>query len=236
MRLHRFILDIDLSLKKILVSDLELLNQWRNVLRLKVGEEVILSDGNLNEVRGKILKLSSDMAFVQVLEKWKNEAEPEIELTLYLSLLKKENFEWAAEKVTEIGVRKIIPIITERTVKMNLNKERLQKIVREAAEQSGRGLVPEIHEVVKFEEALEEAKKDNGVNLIFEPEAEVVLDSSLRWNDKKKLGVFIGPEGGWSEKELDLARQCGARVVSMGKLTYRAETAAIVASSLLLNI
>src|SRR3989344_9419614 len=210
MKLHRFIADLDFDENLIVISDLELLNQWRNVLRLGAGDEVILSDGKLGEARVKILKLEKDLSEVEILEKWENEAEPTVELTLYLSLLKKGNFEWAAEKVTEIGVKRIVPVITERTVKLNLNKKRLEKIVKEAAEQSGRGIIPKIGDTMDFKEALGDSKKNNDIGFIFEPGGNNVISrQALDVN----IAIFIGPEGGWSEKELDLAKLNGLSLV-----------------------
>jgi len=133
-----------------------------------------------------------------------------------------------------------VPIISKRTVKLNLRQDRLKKIIKEAAEQSNRGVVPILHEPLDFKKALEHAL-NNDLNLLFDPaglnlcpfgtspagrEIRKLKAESL------KLGIWIGPEGGWDEEELQLAKEKGFKIVSLGKLFFRAETAAIIASYL----
>jgi 16S rRNA (uracil1498-N3)-methyltransferase len=123
-----------------------------------------------------------------------------------------------------------VPIITERTIKLGLNQERLLKIVKEAAEQSGRGMVPEIVEPLKLAEAIIQAQ-ENDVNFFCH-------FSKKRLNklvSKGQIGLFIGPEGGWSDEEVKMAKKANFEVVSLGENVLRAETAAIVGSYLVVN-
>src|SRR3989344_1684412 len=155
MRLNRFFLNIDLDSPKIRITDLEVLNQVRNVLRLKSGDQFVICDGKLNEALVSVDTFNKDSIEAEVLSVNRNQNEPERHVVLYCSVLKKENFELVAQKATEVGVKEIVPIITERTVKLNLNIERLEKIIKEAAEQSGRGIVPVLHKPIEFEKALD---------------------------------------------------------------------------------
>ena len=160
MKLHRFIGDFN-------IADLhsyhrrEFVNQVRNVLRLNVGEELLLSTGRGEEVRAKVTSYGDKYVEVAVVERMKNKSEPKRNVTLYLSILKRENFELASQKATEVGVTRIVPVVSARTVKMNINKERIEKILKEAAEQAGRGIVPGIASAMSFKDALLSAKKND---------------------------------------------------------------------------
>ena len=147
--------------------------------------------------------------------------------------MKKENFEIAVQKAVEVGVKEIVPIITARTVKFGLNKERLEKIIKEAAEQSGRGILPNLNEAIDFDKAIIEAKNKNEVNLFFQIGYPPLGHSMSKF---KKIGVFVGPEGGWTEEETKIAQSNGFTLVGLGKTILRAETAAIIASYLTANL
>lgn len=232
MRLHRFIGNFDLSKKELSINDADFVNQARNVLRLKVGEKLILCDGNLNEAVAEIINLNKKFAELKILETYKNKNEPENYVVLYCPILKKENFEMTVQKAVEVGVKEIIPIITARTVKLGLNKERLEKIIKEAAEQSGRGVLPVLREPINFDEAVKQAKSANDLNLFFHP-YNSPIDIECRY---KRIGVFVGPEGGWMEEEIKIARSNGFTFAGLGKTILRAETAAVIASYLTINL
>src|SRR3989344_4947911 len=148
MKIHRFIGNFKIKIGALRINDEELLNQLRNVLKLKVGEKIILCDGRRNEGSAEIKEYGKDYVEVEIKEVGVNENEPEKQVILYCSILKRENFELVVQKATEIGIKEIVPIITERTVKLDIRKDRLEKIIREAAGQSGRGTVPVLHEPI----------------------------------------------------------------------------------------
>ena len=231
MRLHRFIGNFDFNQNKIIVTEKNFINQAKNVLRLKVGDGLILCDGKMNEAEAKILLLAKNKSELEISEITKNKNEPENNIILYCPILKKENFEWALQKAVEIGVKEIAPIITDRTVKLGLNKERLEKIIKEAAEQSGRGILPVLREAINFDLALKQAK-ENDLNLFFQA-GYLPLGHSM--SKFKKIGVFVGPEGGWTEDEIKITQSNGFTLVGLGKTVLRAETAVIVASYLTVN-
>ncbi|MFZ2150257.1 MAG: RsmE family RNA methyltransferase [Minisyncoccia bacterium] len=224
MRLHRFIGDFNLSKKELKITNPENIKQIKGVLRLEIGNRIILGDGKGGVAEATILDMSPKSISVGM-EKIIHLEETETKVSLYLAILKKENFELAVQKAVETGVSNITPIITERTVKTGLNTERLIKIIREASEQSGRSVVPTLSPILKFEDAL----KNN-------PEAEEKTifhlggESYSQNKNVKTVNIFIGPEGGFTEAEVALAKKAGYRVASLGSLTLRGETAAIVAT------
>lgn len=225
MSQHRFIRNhFNFDNEKIKITDRRLIHQILDVLRMDIGDIVTLSDGSLNEAKVEITQTSKKAILLDILEVRKNNNELDKDITLYCSILKNKNFDLVVQKCTEIGVKKIVPVISERTVKKGLKRKRLEKIIREAAEQSGRGIVPELDEITGFSQALEDSKQ-NEANIFFDLDEEEAGDLNI---DKKSVGVFVGPEGGWSDKEIEQAKDSGLRSIKLSDLTYRAETAAIV--------
>ena len=237
MKIHRFFGDFVLFKtevnKEINIDDSELINQIKNVLKLKTGEFMILCDGNKEEAKVEIENMNPKEIRVKVLEKYENTNEPKIFATLYCSILKKENFELVAQKAVEVGISKIVPVLCERTVKTGINISRLEKIIKEASEQSARGVLPVLGEVVDFKQVLNQIDKKD-LNLIFDSSGENFNDIKKE-NSISNISLFIGPEGGFTENELKLALESGVQKLSLGKITLRAETAVIVASYLVSN-
>jgi len=231
MKIHRFISHFDFDKKISSIANKEIYNQIKNVLRLRAGEEIILGDGRGREARAEIMSFGKQSVGINILKVEINDAEPEMKPVLYAAILKKENFELVAEKAVEAGVAEIIPVITTKTIKTNLRMDRLEKIVREAAEQSGRGILPVVGKILKFKEALTHAEK-NDSNLLFEIHAPRFEQRKLAVDVGQRVGIWVGPEGGWDEEEVKLAQEKNFQIVSLGKLTLRAETTAIVASYL----
>lgn len=234
MKPHRFIGNFDLTEEQLLFRDPELVNQMYRVLRVHAGDHVILGDGNLNEAVAEVRQVSKNFILVALRERFVNLIEPKIYARLYCSVLKRENFEMVVQKATEIGVKEIIPVKTRKTVKFGIKEERFKKIAKEAAEQCGRGMVPTVHKPIGFADAVEDAKK-NDINFFFDASGE---DFKIAAGSKKEIaraGVFIGPEGGWDDAEINAVKQNGFHIIGLGKLTFRAETAAMIASYLVLS-
>ncbi|TSC99969.1 MAG: 16S rRNA (uracil1498-N3)-methyltransferase [Candidatus Peregrinibacteria bacterium Greene1014_49] len=227
MRLHRFFVDADLSRSSLKITDPELLHQWSKVLRLQEEDRVTLCDGNAMEAIGTLQSIDHDHATVALASLTPVAAEPKKYVTLYCSILKRENFEWIVQKCIEIGVKVIVPIITARTIKTGLKIDRLRTIAKEAAEQSGRGIIPKISEPIDFISALSEAK--NSTNIFFHTAADA-LPTPNPLPPTPYLNIWIGPEGGWTEKEVQEATNNGFHIASLGMLTLRAETAAVIGS------
>lgn len=225
MRLHRFFVEGDISKETYTSSDKGLYNQLHNVLRLKQGDEVVLCDGKSREAHARVDKISKDHIEFSLEGVKENKNEPKISATLYCSLLKRENFEWVAQKATEIGVKSIVPIQTQRTVKTSLRKDRIEKIIKEAAEQAGRGIIPTLYPPLNFLDAVNQATIHQK-NIFFDVSGKAFSDVKRNYED---VGIWIGPEGGWEDQELSFTQERKFEIVMLEKLTLRAETAAVVA-------
>jgi 16S rRNA (uracil1498-N3)-methyltransferase len=225
--MHRFIGNFPLGEKRFWIADKELVKQVSGVLRLEPGEKIILSDGQGGEADAEILSYDKDAVEVSILEGRAGTGDPAIKTTLYLSILKKENFDLAVQKCVEIGVSKIVPIITKRTVKLGLKRDRLEKIMKEAAEQSGRSVLPILDEELEFKKAVAGAK-ENDLNFFFTLGGKP-LELKAEHKDKK-IGIFIGPEGGFDDFEVESAKAARFILAGLGSTTLRAETAAIAAT------
>jgi len=236
MRLNRFFGSaswrIDFNNEIIKSSDRDLINQIKNVLRLKEGDEIILCDGKSYEANCFIESLDKNEAVFKVLKINKNNNEFKHEIILYCSLLKRENFELVVQKAIELGVARIVPVITARTIKLGLKQDRLEKIIKEAAEQSGRGISPILSDCMGFKDALGDAK-GNDLNIFFEIGEKSFGNSKIDFLKNKKIGVFIGPEGGWENEEFELAKKEGFEILSFSSFVLRAETAVIAGLAIL---
>ena len=205
MRLHRFIGQFDLNQKELEITELDLVHQITKVLRLTTGDQFILSDGGCNEALVEIKNITKKNLLVEILNTYKNENEPENKISLYCAILKRENFEL------------------------------VEKIIKEAAEQSGRGIVPLLHPITKFQDAIKNLPP-NTTNTLFDPSGISIENWKLEiGNYKNSTRIFIGPEGGFSENEVKFAKENEVGIASLGKLILRAETAAIVASYKTIN-
>lgn len=227
MKIHRFILDIPLDEPKALVIDPHILKQWRDVLRFKTGDKVLLCNGQGWEALAQFEGIDKGGARLKLAKPVQVEREPKREVTLYCSILKRENFEWVVQKAVEVGVSRIVPVLSERTVKKEIRLDRLRKIITEAAEQSGRGVLPILHEMIPLPQALLETTRSE-ISFLFDGSGPAFESELIR--HKSSVGIFIGPEGGWSEKELELTEKSGLAIVNLGPLTLRAETAAVIAT------
>ncbi len=228
MKTQRFFLDFDIHSDNISVSNDDFYNQIKNVLRLKPGDRIILCDGKLNEAECLINSVENKKINLKVINVYKNENERKTKLSVYCSVLKRENFELVCQKLTELGVDEIIPLICENTIKQGIKIERLKSIIKEASEQSQRGIVPKLFLPQKLSDAVEIARK-NGPVIVFDKSG-----FSKKILSEKNISIFIGPEGGWSNSEIDLFKKTKTQIFSLGELTFRAETAAIVASFVVL--
>ncbi len=229
-KVHRFILEIDLD-ARVEIHDANLLHQWEKVLKFAPGEELILCDGKGREGVYKLISLKKKTASLERIGEVRQvNGESERDICLYAAILKKDHFDWVIQKATECGVGEIVPLITDRTVKKGVKRSRLQEIAKEAAEQSGRGRIPTIHEPLSFEDALEHAA--NTENYFFHTDTEDRL-TGVKSSDAK-IGLFIGPEGGWTDEEVEAASKV-CQITSLGPRILRGETACIVATYLAAN-
>lgn len=234
MKPHRFFWEFDENAHTLSVTDKNILNQWEHVLRFKRGADLILVHNGL-EAKCKILELSQKEATLEVQHVTKNNREPFVHGVLYCSVLKGEHFELVCQKATETGIAEIIPLQCERTIKSNIKQERLERIIKEAAEQSGRGVIPKLHSPLPFLEAIVDTKQYNAT-LFFDQEGERFEPHEYSLPASPRIALFIGPEGGWSEEEKQKAHELHYSVLQIGPRVLRAETAAIIASFLVSSI
>lgn len=196
------------------------------VLRLKPGDPLTVGDGKGNRFIAKIANTEK----IEVLDKLAD-YDNQFKLILCQALLKGEKNELIVEKATELGVKKIIPFVSERCVRRDTNKiERWRKIAKEASEQSRRSTVPEISQIIDFKELIE--KVDNAI-LFWEKEKEGLLKKLSQLDMDRDICFIIGPEGGFSEEEVFKAKDKGIHTASLGSRPLRAETAAVAATAVL---
>ena len=223
----------------------------RDVLRLKTGDDVYVFDGAGKEFHCRVEESRRDTAQLKVIsEVSPARSESPLELTLAVALLKGEKFDLVVQKATELGVTRVIPVLT-KLADIRLRDEsdaakrvaRWQRIALEAAKQSGRAVVPRIDEPISYEAFLknagvkfqDEAHKSRLPCLMFserDGESMVAARAKLAAN-VLRLTALVGSEGGWTDEELAAARQTGWTIVTLGGRTLRAETAAIAIAALL---
>lgn len=236
---RRFFVDFKIDdNQRVELADEELLHQLILVFRVKLGDGIILLDNSGFEYVGIIKGISKKEIIVQINSR-KEGKMLDIEISIFQSILKKDSMELVFEKCSEIGVSGFVPVLAKHSIKLNLNNERLRKIVKEASEQCGRAKLPQIEEVIDFEKAVEFAILDkDAVNFIFHEEeneccGKLSCEFLQNFNPPaggKKFNLFIGPEGGFSDEEIEFAKNNGFYILSLGDLVLRSETAAIVAS------
>lgn len=154
MKTHRFICDFNFNDGLLMIKDRELINQIKNVLKLRRGEKIILVDLNGQEALTEVVNVMSEFIQVKLLSVDENKNMSDIQINLCCSILKNSNFELVVEKAVEIGIKEITPIIFQRTIKTNLNFTRLNKIAKEAIEQSERAEEVKINDIVDFKTSL----------------------------------------------------------------------------------
>jgi 16S rRNA (uracil1498-N3)-methyltransferase len=216
-------------------------HQIHNVLRKKAGEHIIVLDNLGWEYEVELRTTGKKEVTGSIVKKRKAEGEPAVEITLYQSMLSREKFELVLQKCTEVGVKRFVPIITERSIVRKespkaAKTERWQRIIQEAAEQSGRGRIPELNKAIKFENAIAKLEDFDCKLMAHTQEQGESLRECLK-NSRKKIksvALLIGPEGGFIEKEVQIARDNNISLISLGRRILRTETAAVIASSLIL--
>lgn len=203
-------------------------------LRLVKGDKIIVCDGRMNDYFCSIQNIYNDRAILSVNEVKESQTEPNKKVFLFQALPKADKFEFVVQKAVELGVNKIIPVISEHCDIKNppgINKLiRWRKISKSAAEQSGRGIIPEITEPMNFEMAVV-FSKNLDMNIIAHEKSNC---SIKKFSFKKdSIGIFIGPEGGFSQSEIEFADLNKINLISLGKRILRAETASLFLLSLI---
>ncbi len=229
MKIHRFIIPSVEFGPRILITDREITHQIARVLNLTAGESVILSNGTGRSAQGTIKSISSDEIVVSAELACMDAAAAQRTVMLYVSILKRDNFELVVQKAAELGVHTLVPIISERTVKTGLNVGRLKVIAREASELSGQSMLMNILEPLQLAEAI--TTEGAPCRFFLNAGASISLFEQLS-KSKGTIALAVGPEGGWTKSETQEARAAGWTETSLALTTLRGETAAIAGAYL----
>lgn len=217
-------------------------NHIKNVLRMRIGEEVTVNDGNNQSYLCEIRAFENEQVILEVKESKTTDSELPSKIYLFQGLPKQDKMELIVQKAVELGAYQVIPVATKRAVvKLDEKKAakkvaRWQQIAESAAKQAGRGYIPEVHGVMSYKEALEYAKSLDVVLIPYElaegmHETKEIL-ASIKKGDS--IGVFIGPEGGFEREEVENAIEVGAKAITLGKRILRTETAGLTTLSVLM--
>lgn len=208
------------------------------VLRMRVGEELTVCDGAGTDYRCRLVAVAESEVHAAVLERTPTCSEPHVAVTVYQGLPKSEKMDFIVQKCVEIGAVRVVPVSMARSV-VRLNaaegakkQVRWQKIAASAAQQSGRGLVPEVATPLSFAQALEALSHENAV--VFYEGGGVPL-ASLVSEDTRQISLVIGPEGGFEAEEIERLRAAGAAVATLGPRILRCETAPLVALAVVMQ-
>ncbi len=209
------------------------------VLRMQVGDPLTLCDAHGTDYACEILSVDDGEVSLRVCDRTPSATEPTTSVTLYQGLPKSEKMEWIIQKCVEIGITRIVPVAMSRcVVKLNgadgeKKRARWQKIAAGAAEQSGRGIIPEVAAPISFDTMLSALKDEYTVTFY---EGGGVSLSTLVGEDTRQVSIVIGPEGGFSLEEIEKLRENGAHIATLGKRILRCETAPMVALSVIMQL
>jgi 16S rRNA (uracil1498-N3)-methyltransferase len=230
MRLHHFFVERVIgAATELSFTEEGLIHQLKQVFRYRAGDQLVLLDNTGYEYVAEIRLLTKEQVEVVILEKRLNLVRPSKKVHLYMSLIKKDKFEWVLEKATELGVTDITPVVSERTEKKDFNEVRARKIIVEATEQSGRGIMPVFHDTVELADAVAGA---NGVKVALHFSDQPLMKAEFAGDEE--ISLFVGPEGGWGESDLAVFSGGAVEMRGMGPATLRAETAAVAGLAVIL--
>lgn len=211
--------------------------QHARVLRLKPGEKLLVCDGQGREALCQVRQVGASDMELEILERRDSETEAAVKVSVYMAFSKADKLEHVIQKATELGAYEIVAFPSARCVsrpdEKSLKKklERWQKIAASAAEQSGRGRIPQVITLGSFQEVLERAAQADKALLFYENEHAVTLRMALEEGSWSTAGLLTGPEGGLEEAEVEQAREAGFQVCTLGKRILRCETAPLCALS-----
>ncbi len=252
--MHRFFVSPDqLEDDKVTITG-PAVHHIRDVLRLGHGDDIVVLDNSGWEREVEILQVGREHVVGRVLGKTLATGEPRTKVSLFQGVLKGGHFEFVLQKGTELGITEFVPLISQRCViasvdDVNKKRDRWQRIVQEAAEQSRRGRLPNLQFAMLFSRACERAKRTGGLSLMpWEEERKVNLKlvfGKAETKSKRKeshsfpsrpfsINLFIGPEGGFAFEEVTLAQRYGIVPITLGPRILRAETAGLVAAAAIL--
>ncbi len=212
------------------------LHHIKNVLRLRGGDRIEVSDGVQWEYEGILGQTDSDGLKVEIVNRQAFAREPKVHITLFQGIPKLSKMDFIIQKAVELGVSEVVPVFMARTVvadKGNFGKKlvRYEMIAEEAAAQCGRGMIPYIRQAIPFSKILGSLDKDSTVLFLYENEKNTTIKEILRElpSSPKQLAIIVGPEGGFDGAEAELLKEHGISGVTLGKTILRTETAGLAA-------
>ena len=223
---------IDYTPENKIILDGEQARHIAKSLRMKAGDMLTVTDGEGNDFGCQIDLITKDTVELSVCYKQACESEPTCRVTIYQGVPKGSKLEDIIQKCTELGVSRIVPTLTKRCVSRPDDKsaakknDRYRKIALEAAQQSGRGIVPEISAQTTLKQAI--AADDSEVKILFYEGGGEKITSLIK-SEVKSVSVYIGPEGGFDADEVELLRENGAQIATLGKRILRTQTAPVAA-------
>ena len=239
--MHRFFVEpSQIGEKEIVITGPDV-NHIRNVLRMRAGEELLAADGQGSEYRCILRELQDSEIRAEICRKLSGSAELPSRITLFQGLPKSDKMDLIIQKCVELGVFRVVPVTTKRTVvKLDAKKEESRRkrwtaVSESAAKQSGRGIIPEISGVQSFREAVEEAGELDVCLIPYEKAEDMARTREILSGIPAgaSIGVFIGPEGGFEEEEVREAMEAGARPITLGRRILRTETAGMAVLAML---
>ncbi len=211
--------------------------QHAKVLRLKRGEQVLVCDGQGMECLCRITDVGAGETELALEQRRESASEAAVRVSVFMAFAKADKLEHVIQKATELGACEILAFPSARCVsrpdEKSLKKklERWQKIAASAAEQSGRGRIPQVLALDSYSQALARAAKADRALLFYENEQAVTLKMALSGSPYRTVSLLTGPEGGLEEAEVNQAREAGLTVCTLGKRILRCETAPLCALS-----
>lgn len=208
-------------------------------LRMKTGDELIICSKGIEYIT-IIQSISDEQVVCEIKYSQPSKSEPNIDLTLFQAVPKGDKLDFIIQKAVELGASRIYPVITSRCVsrpdKKSFDKKhkRLQKIALEAAKQSGRGIVPQVEDIIDFKKCTELLGQMDFSFVCYENGGKKLNESGLRPNSN--VGIFIGSEGGFEQSEVDECIKNGITVIGLGNRILRCETAPVTAISIVMNL
>lgn len=240
--MHRFFIPNHMIYQTGVVFPDKVAHQMQHVLRFQAGDVVMVLDNQGRQFQIALEDCAARPLSGSIIKMENATGEPKTRLDLYISLTQREKFEWILQKCTEVGVSAFFPFTSSRSLvparrNLAIKADRWEKIIQEAAEQSRRGRIPDLHGVETFSGQLSRLPGDYDACLLAWEGAEGIdrLTIDPHRGKVSKVAMIIGPEGGFSEDEVNLARAHGIGIVSLGERILRMETAAVVAATLVLH-
>ena len=252
MTAHRFFVHPDWIQRNLVIMTGPLAHQLRNVLRMRRGDGIVVLDNSGWEYQVDLEEVAAERAIGRITHKRLAIGEPRTKVRLYQGVLRGRHFEWVLQKGTELGIVEFVPVICDRCLMSSLDDisseklTRWQRIVLEAAEQSNRGRLPKLHTPILFSQACEQTRHEGLSIMLWEGERSVSMRDALWAGGVREQGrggsdgrerrpfsvsLQVGPEGGLTKDESELAARYGVQMVTLGPRILRAETAGLVAAT-----